>query len=229
MKAHAPCPLQAFVFDFDGTLAELVLDFQDMKERLADAARPVLGRRPTPGATPVLEWLEILCKDLPQDADGELRRIAHELIRSIEIESAEASNLFSFTKPMLEQLRKDGVATAVVTRNCRPAVLAVFPDIEDWTGSLLTRDDVVNVKPHPEHLHTALNLIKAEAPCSLMVGDHVMDVEAGKAVGMPTAGVTGGRRSLKEFRDAGADFTAHDAGKLVAELRDKGYAMDASA
>lgn len=220
------CPkLSAVVFDFDGTLAELILDFQAMKERMADAFRPVLGRRPVPDGTPALEWLELLCADQPQSAAEDLRRIAHDVIRTIEIETAEHGKLFAFTKPMLARLREDGIATAVVTRNCRPAVLAVFPDIEDWTGTLLTRDDVEKVKPHPEHLHTALTQLDAHAPCSLMVGDHVMDVQAGKAAGMATAGVASGRLGLQAFLDAGADLTAGDAGKLVEELRARRYVV----
>ena len=46
-----------YVFDFDGTLADVPLDFALMKTKIAALGEVFLGERPTPGDTPALEWL----------------------------------------------------------------------------------------------------------------------------------------------------------------------------
>jgi phosphoglycolate phosphatase len=47
-----------------------------------------------------------------------------------------------------------------------------------------------------------------------MVGDHVIDIQAGKKVGMKTVGVLTGRINKEEFQRAGADYVLKDASKV---------------
>ena len=49
--------IECFVFDFDGTLAELRLDFAEMKLRLNSLAESYMAPTPPPPFLPVLEWL----------------------------------------------------------------------------------------------------------------------------------------------------------------------------
>jgi phosphoglycolate phosphatase-like HAD superfamily hydrolase len=50
-----------------------------------------------------------------------------------------------------------------------------------------------------------------------MVGDHLIDVQAGKGAGMKTIGVLTGRISKGEFEKAGADYILRDVSE-VSEL-----------
>lgn len=52
----------------------------------------------------------------------------------------------------------------------------------------------------------------------IMVGDRKYDIEAGKALGMRTIGVTWGTGSLVELQAAGADLVAFSPDELVAQL-----------
>ena len=52
--------LDAIIFDFDGTLADVPLDLEFMKVKIAALGEVCLEERPTPGKTPALEWLEEL-------------------------------------------------------------------------------------------------------------------------------------------------------------------------
>jgi phosphoglycolate phosphatase len=82
-------------------------------------------------------------------------------------------------------------------------------------GILLTRDEVVRVKPDPEHLLQAAAALGVCPARTVMVGDHVMDVRAGRAAGMGTVGLlTAGRPP---------DFFEQEAPDLVLrELRELG-------
>jgi phosphoglycolate phosphatase len=131
------------------------------------------------------------------------------------VEAAAQSGLFPFTLSVLEALRAQGTAVAVVTRNCPEAVFRIFPALLEHVACVLTRDDVPRVKPHPEHINAALGIVGCEPGKCLMVGDHPMDIEAGKRAGTLTAGVASGDVSCECLREAGPDWLAQDVGELM--------------
>jgi phosphoglycolate phosphatase len=105
-----------------------------------------------------------------------------------------------------------------VTRNCPEAIFAVFPDIDDYCSCVLTRDHVKNVKPDPEHLGPALERADCSGAQALMVGDHPMDIEAGKRAGTHTAAVLTGETGFAELLAAKPDVIAPDAAALMRGL-----------
>ncbi len=176
--ACAPARLRAVVFDFDGTLAEPVLDFGHMRRELAGVVHPfVPGARPSPHV-PVLEWLQGLAVEAQAREAGAgpaLLAAAHARIQALEVEAAGRTRLFPFARALLAGLAARGVGTAVVTRNCSRALNMVFPDARTVVGAVLTRDDVARVKPDPGHLGAALAALGAAPGAALMVGDHPME------------------------------------------------------
>ena len=60
-----------------------------------------------------------------------------------------ASNTAPFTevRQVLNQLRDKGYRLGIVTRNCRAAVLTMFPDMDEYVDCLHARDDVVHPNP----------------------------------------------------------------------------------
>ena len=83
-------------------------------------------------------------------------------------------------------------------------------DVRDIADGWTTSEDVESTKPAPDLLQVALKSIgePADAP-SVMVGDSVYDVEAGKNAGMPSIVVRSGGFGDDELRDAGA-VSIHD-------------------
>ena len=49
---------------------------------------------------------------------------------------------------------------------------------------------------------------------SMMVGDHVIDIQAGKRAGMESIGVLTGRTKKEEFEKAGADYVLKDVAEV---------------
>ncbi len=210
--------IQTILFDFDGTLAELRIDFSDMKRRIAAVAAGFFGRVPEPSSLPALEWIDAMARELSGTADGRARAFRSEAMASVqalEMEAASKGSLFPFTRRVLEELRGRGVKIAVVTRNCEEAVRAVFPDMDGYGFKLFSRDQVARVKPDPEHLRTALHALNAGCRESLMVGDHPLDIETGKRLGVRTAGVASGRVPLEELKAHRPDWTAQDCAALL--------------
>ncbi len=62
--------IESFVFDFDGTLAVLRLDFAEMKRRLSTLARSYFAPPPPRPFLPVLEWLDWLDRSIPKNGEA---------------------------------------------------------------------------------------------------------------------------------------------------------------
>jgi len=209
--------LESFVFDFDGTLAVLRLDFAEMKLRLNSLAERYSAPAPPPPFLPVLEWLAWLDKSIREsgaDSSG-FRQKALTLISEMELQAARSGELFPFTRPLLKTLKEKGAKTAIITRNCEAAVRLVFPDISDYCSAFFSRDHVSSPKPDPAHLVHALESIGADLRTAIMIGDHPIDIQTGKAAGVMTAGVCSGNSRKEELVKAGADWVADDCQRLI--------------
>lgn len=214
--------LKAVVFDFDGTLAELHLDFAEMKRRLRVLAQEYFRDLLQTPQVPALEWLGALTVSLHQRDDAaafELEERASTLIKEIELEAAHRGSLFSFTRSILRELQQAQIEVAIITRNCEAAVRTVFPDLDQYCQRFLARDHVHRVKPDPDHLLRALDRIGASPETALMVGDHPLDMQTGKRAGVLTAGVWSGNASQDDLIRSGADLTARNCRELMIVLK----------
>lgn len=210
----------SFVFDFDGTLAVLKLDFAEMKLRLNSLAECSYASTPPPPFLPVLEWLAWLDNSIRKSGGpaDEFRQKALALISEMELQSAASGSLFPFTRPLLKALQEKGAKVAIITRNCEAAVRSIFPDISDCCSAFLSRDHVRSPKPDPAHLICALDSIGADLHSAIMIGDHPIDIQTGKAAGVMTAGVCSGNSSEEELLQAGADWVADNSRELIQRL-----------
>jgi phosphoglycolate phosphatase len=127
------------------------------------------------------------------------------------MEAAEKGRLFPGTEATLKNLREKGIKIGIITRNCKDAVRKVFPNIDGFCDVFVSRDSVKKVKPHPDHLTYVMKSLKTSGEKTLMVGDHPIDIQAGKRIGIETIGVLTGRTKKEEFENAGADYILRDA------------------
>jgi phosphoglycolate phosphatase len=213
-----PTFIKAIVFDFDGTLARLNIDFSAMRSSIQSLMTEY--RIPEAAAMDlhILEMIDAGGKYLtecrPSDA-GIFRSRAHELVTGIEVEAAGRGALLDGTRAMLADLAARSVRTGVVTRNCRIAVLRVFPDISLHCQAFLTRDDTDRVKPHPDHLRSALRSLGVAPAAAVMVGDHPLDILLGRETGTYTIGVLTGHSGREELRSAHADLIIDKATDII--------------
>lgn len=204
---------KAIIFDFDGTLAELNIDFELMARRVESLAREMGFDEPWPTGY----LLEAMAQVQQTLGDG-FDRKARQLIRDIEVEAAARASLFEFTKPLMGALARSGVKRGVISRNCDAAIRTVFPDIEECCEVFVPREAAPRPKPHPDHLLQALEKLRVTPGDAWMVGDHPTDIQAGKAAGCLCIGVASGRTSVDQLREAGADEVLADIGQIAARL-----------
>lgn len=209
---------KALLFDFDGTLAELNIDFSAMR---ADLVSLLYRYGVGPAATDHLPALELVAHAEAMlalrhpDRRDSFRAEAEQTIKTIELEAAGRGALFPQTRELLNQLGRRGIATAILTRNCGAAVRQVFPDIDDCCRVFLAREDTDRVKPDPEHLHHALKRLGLPARSAAMVGDHPLDMLSGQRSGTAAVGVLSGRSSREALLQAGADLIIVNAYQIL--------------
>jgi len=214
---------KGIVFDFDGTLAVLNIDFSSMRERIFNLMRQYGVFEEVISERYLLEIIDevyqILWTKTPSDAEEFYQR-AHEILHAIEMEAAEKGRLIPGIKATLKRLRRKGIKVGIITRNCEDAVRTVFPNIDSFCDVFVSRNSIKKVKPHPDHLTSAMKVLNVWGEEAVMIGDHPIDIQAGKRVGMKTIGVLTGRTKREEFERAGADFILKDASEICALLEE---------
>lgn len=215
---------KAVIFDFDGTLAVLNIDFSLMRERVFDLIRQYGIREDSIRERYLLEIIDevypILEKGIPSNAKEFYER-AHQILHEVEMNAAKEGKLIPGVKETINAIRQRGMKVGIITRNCEEAVRKVFPDINEHCDAFISRDSVENVKPHPDHLNSILEALKVSGRDSVMVGDHLIDIQAGKGAGMMTIGVLTGRIRKNEFEDAGADYILKDVTEIDLLLKEE--------
>jgi phosphoglycolate phosphatase len=204
---------RAVIFDFDGTLTPLTLDFGSLRAEMEAIAGKYVDRETlrTMADHFILEMIDHVEEGMGEG--GSLfREEALKRLTDLELAASEGKALFPYARDLLRGLAHRGIRTGVITRTSRTVIEAVFPDFRDYLPVVVTREDTRYLKPHPEHVRIALELIGVPAGQGLVVGDHPTDILAGKAAGAETAGVLTGRTD----RDA---FVAAGANHIVADIR----------
>jgi len=209
--------IKAVIFDFDGTLAVLNIDFSAMRERVFDLMKRSGINEEAIREKYLLEIIdevyEMLWEKNPSGAEIFYQE-SHDILHEVEMKAAGKGKLIPGAGGTLKGLREKGIKVGIITRNCEDAVRKVFPGIDDFCDIFVSRNSVKKVKPHPDHLTRVMNSLKISGEEATMVGDHIIDIQAGKRVGMKTIGVLTGRTKKEEFEKAGASYILRDASEV---------------
>jgi pyrophosphatase PpaX len=203
------------LFDLDGTLVDSI-------ELIVSSARHAFvgapGRVPTddewragigrPLLTVIREWT---------GDDAEALRI-QERYRAYQMEHHDRLlRAYEGIVPLVSSLAAAGHPMALVTSKvewlARRAL--TFVGLADAIRVIVGFDSCERHKPHPEPVDRALALLGADAREALFVGDSPHDVEAGRAAGVHTIGVTWGACAAEEMRACGADVVVEDVAGLA--------------
>jgi len=214
--------LDAVVFDLDGTLVQLTIDFDQMRAAVLEiVARYGVALDARQHGLLTLELIADITAGMVRRSPEWAARFeaeANRAIEAIEVEAARRANLFPGVPELLLWLRGQGLKLGIITRNCRAAAGEALDSLEPLIDVVLTRDDVTAVKPNPLHLRRALETLGVRGERTLMVGDHPLDVVTGQAVGAFTAGVLRPGEVPERYANVSPDLILADVSELQAHL-----------
>ena len=204
----------ALLFDLDGTLIdsiELILSsaryaFEGFQGRAPtdDEWRALIGR-------PLVDSFREFVSDEPEIARLIGRYREHQLQHHDRLVHA-----YDGVVAVIQQFARAGYPMALVTSKAdwlaRRALVHV--GLDAVIPVIVGCDSTSRHKPHPEPVHHALGLLRAEPKDAIFVGDSPHDVEAGQGAGVYTIGVTWGAFTVEEMTRSGADLVIHDIQQL---------------
>ncbi|HEA47026.1 MAG TPA: HAD family hydrolase [bacterium] len=191
------------LFDFDGTLVQLNLDFPKIYRGVYSIVRRY-GVDPTLYQDLFLiELVERITQELMGHKPEEAKRFNKEaegFLRAREIAAAKEAEVVPGACQTLKRLKERGIRIGIVTRNCKEAVRIGLGKNNFIYDLLLTRDDIRPVKPEPHSLERALKVLKSKPEETIMIGDHPIDIKVGKKVGVKTVAVLSGKKRKEDFK-----------------------------
>ncbi len=191
--------VKAVLFDLDNTL----IDFMTFKKESAKAAAKAMVRQGLP-VDEITAYGRIF--SVYDEKGIEHQKTFHDVIKpfNLEINKAEMiqqAAILAYLKKKFEILRPYPMVKPVLARlrqRHRLAIVTDAPRNKAWqrlvlTGLerefdfVITKDDTLEAKPHPNPFYLALEKLNALAPACLFVGDNPeRDIKGAKEVGMMT-------------------------------------------
>ncbi|ERP39369.1 HAD family hydrolase [Chitinivibrio alkaliphilus] len=189
--------LQYWIFDMDGTLTVPLHNFEKIRLQLG-----------VPAGMDIISFME-------KQTETEARETKKKL-EDIELWYAERAEIQPDLIPFLEQLLTRGCRLGVITRNNRKHtdITMEKTGLMRYFDTILTRE-FEPAKPHPASVEYFLTKWNAPQDTTVMIGDYVHDIEAGRAAGVHTIYFD----SRKDCAwNSLAERTAHSWGELLEEL-----------
>ncbi|MEO0436351.1 MAG: HAD-IA family hydrolase [Pseudomonadota bacterium] len=208
---------QAVLFDLDGTLVNTAGDFIPAVQRLRseNGASPMPPERITRSVSNGSRALVTLALGLREGDDA----FESQRIRLLEF-YAEVLGKYAEPYPgvrgLLADLEHSNLAWGVVTNKPRAYAAPLLETLKLYPQSLICPDDVQRSKPDPESLFLACEELNCDPKKTLYVGDHLRDIQAGRAAGMYTVAAAYGY--IEEGDNAvlwGADLIAENSEQLT--------------
>ncbi len=109
-------------------------------------------------------------------------------------------------KRTLERLREKGIKIAIVTTKDRESAEAAIRLFQFPNDLLLTAEDAKRVRPDPEPLLKAIELLNSSADHAFYCGDTPPDIVQGRRAGVKTVGLTTGLYTKEELETETPDF-----------------------
>jgi phosphoglycolate phosphatase len=210
--------LTCFLFDLDGTLVKTHIDFDKMRATVNELALGAGASLPEQSNTTILETAKYAADSLGDEEGNKLWRTTLLALEEVELEGCANAESIPGAQELLLTLVEENIKIGIVTRNCRRVSMRLLSEFALPYDILLTRDDVAKTKPDPAHLHDALVLLGCDPSSTAMVGDHWLDMQAGKAAGCAvTVGVLGARNE-EYFGPCRPDILIKDMAELLTSI-----------
>ena len=188
--------VKAVLFDLDGTLIDTAADFVRIIGKMSAEnnwqapAESEIREQVSAGASAMVQ-LMLRHNQQSEVTEETLLAFRQQFLDDYEADICVDSCLFDDLEPVLDFLETNQVPWGIVTNKPRYLAEQLLEkmQLEQRCKVLICPDDVSRPKPDPEPMYLALEKLgipRGGAASVLYVGDHIRDIEAGNAAGMPT-------------------------------------------
>lgn len=213
------------LFDVDGTLVTFNFDVVGSRKALySELARlgfDISELGPSAPTQRVIDSARMQVESGRVDADfDKVRDELFSILDRFELESGRSVSAFPEASNVLRSLRRMQVKLGVLTNSGRRAASKILErsSLSDYFDFVLTRDDVVAMKPSPDGVNLAVSKFSLPKERVVYVGDSLLDILAAKAAGLKVISVATGHYTAEKLRSEGADVVVGSLNELVGAL-----------
>ncbi len=206
--------VRGLIFDVDGTLVSLKVDVEKLRSTTARELVKVGFDVSFMDGTnlhtqEIIDWARKQVESGSVRIDFESFRAAlFAALDEVEMDWNARAEPIQGTGEVLDRLRSANVKLATLTNSGRTPSewLLKRHDLLRRFDFTLTRDDVSALKPSPDGLLEAVDLMQLPKSEVVYVGDSIIDVKAAKGAGVRVASVTTGRYTHERLLSEGSDY-----------------------
>jgi len=219
-QPSSPFPIQAVIFDLDGTLLDTLAD-------LADSANAVLASRGYP-AIPTDDYKELIgdgmaklveraMPDAAKPSEAELDSALADFQMEYEQRWNAKTRTYSGIPELLDRLVERDIKIGVLSNKKHEfTVKCVEEYLSPWPwGAVFGQREGIEKKPDPAGALDAASALDLPPQACLYVGDSGVDMHTGVRSGMTPVGVLWGFRDAAELRGMGADHLIEKPTELL--------------
>jgi phosphoglycolate phosphatase len=143
------------------------------------------------------------------------------ILERYEMDSAKRAKLLPSVKETLVQIKDMRWTMILFTADGENAMNVIVnkTGIKDFFHVMVSRGESMEVKPHPNHIKSAISTIGQSPKKIIVVGDSVADMESGKHIEAITVGVTSGLGSPQQLAKVNVDYLIGSIAELPCLLK----------
>ncbi len=184
-------PIKAIVWDLDGTLIHFKIDYLRARKTAIEILKNYgVPKRLLTVKFSILENIKYAREFFEKEGfhRNKVNKIIEEVdseIINIEYEAALDAVMINGIDQVLEFGKKNNLKQAIFTFNTRKNAEISLKRVNllDYFNVIVGRDNISNLKPHPDHLTHICKLIDVKTDEILVIGDTIRDIEAAINVG----------------------------------------------
>lgn len=205
------------VFDMDGTILDTLEDLKDSvnyalakcgyPQRTYDEVRRFVGN----GIRKLIE------RAVPEGVSvSDIDRVHEVFTGHYKVHCADKTKAYDGIKPLLEELRANGVKTAVVSNKADYGVQELCKEYFDGLFDYAVGErEGIRRKPAPDSVNEALRALETDKSEAVYIGDSDVDYETAVNAGLPCISVLWGFRDEEFLRSKGASLFVHEPSEIL--------------
>ncbi|MDR1993193.1 MAG: HAD family hydrolase [Nitrososphaerota archaeon] len=220
--------IQAIIFDLDGTIVDFNLDYKalrgDIQALLLRAGVPPSILPFNQGVFDMLQKAELYFKN-----NAKPERYTNVRVQSLAIaekyekEAANTTNLIPGALETLRTLKTHCLKIGLCTLNSKAATTYILNrfKINEYFQTVITREQVTQVKPDTHQLELTLNTLGVSADVTIVVGDSVLDMQSARELKIVAVGLLSakGASTKEQLIESGANYLVTSLTDLPALIK----------
>jgi phosphoglycolate phosphatase len=130
------------------------------------------------------------------------------ILERYEMDSAKKARLLPSVRETLSRLKNMGWTLVLFTADGENAMNVIVDKtgIKNFFDMMISRGDSMEVKPHPNHIKSAISTMGSSPKEIIVVFDSFADIKSGKHIGAITVGVTSGLGTSQQLAKVNVDY-----------------------